>query len=339
MRRFIDERRGHLLGIAAAPPPRPPAEFPWSPCFGTTFELRFKTTWGSRDRADPFTGAVTVNLNGADQAVGPAGATAGWAGPQDQALLGVETAGVVTIMTMAPDSSIHGVTYWREPHRFVDGASWSIRGDRAAGWKEHAATAGAIKWSMPPGATEPERVIPIFAARIDLDEAGTEPGAAVSGRLYGRTIGPLLGIAEPKTAEEPAADLIINEVAARGRPRDWFELYNASGAPLALAGFMFADDLTDRRRRTPFPEGLSIAPGAYLRIELDADGWPGFALGRDEELGIWRTDGRLVAQVDWRDGESGRGLSYARVPDVTGPFRTVIAPTPGAPNARAGADE
>ena len=57
--------------------------------------------------------------------------------------------------------------------------------------------------------------------------------------------------------------------------------------------------------------------------------------GRDEELGIWTWYGRPVAQVDWQEGDSGRGMSYARVPDLTGPFRTVADPTPGAPNAGA----
>ena len=336
VRRFIAARRAELLPLAAGTPAvRPARAEPACLVEPTTFELRFRTTWGSKDSADPFTaGSVTGNRqNGVEQPAGPSGATAGLAGAQDQALLGVEAAGVVTLVVMAPDSSIHGVTFWKAPDRFVDGSRWTIDRRRWSRWTGRP-NGAAVKWSLPPGAAEPEHVSALNDVTIALDAAGTEPGAAVSGRLYGRTIGPLLGIAEPKTGAEPGAGLIINEVAARGAPRDWFELYNAGGAPLALAGFVFADDLTDRGRRTSFPAGLSIAPGAYLRIELDADGWPGFALGRDEELGIWQADGRLVAQVDWREGESGRGLSYARVPDVTGPFRTVIDPTPGAPNAR-----
>ena len=41
---------------------------------------------------------------------------------------------------------------------------------------------------------------------------------------------------------------------------------------------------------------MVIEAGEFLQIELDKDGWPGFALGRDEELGIWTADGTLVAQ-------------------------------------------
>ena len=65
---------------------------------------------------------------------------------------------------------------------------------------------------------------------------------------------------------------------------------------------------------------------------MDKDGWPGFALGRDEELGIWTADGTLVAQIDWEKGQADEGTSWARVPDITGDFQTVNTPTPGAPN-------
>ena len=65
---------------------------------------------------------------------------------------------------------------------------------------------------------------------------------------------------------------------------------------------------------------------------MDKDGWPGFSLGGDEELGIWTAEGSLVDSVDWADGQAGEGLSFARVPDITGDFQTVGSPTPGAPN-------
>ena len=62
---------------------------------------------------------------------------------------------------------------------------------------------------------------------------------------------------------------------------------------------------------------------------MDKEGWPGFALASDEELGIWLLDGTLVASVDWNEGQSGEGQSYTRVPDATGKFQTVGNPTPG----------
>ena len=112
----------------------------------------------------------------------------------------------------------------------------------------------------------------------------------------------------------------------------WFELYNASDGPIDLADFVMADDLTDESKRTSFPDGTVIEAGEFLQIELDKDGWPGFALGRDEELGIWTADGILVAQVDWEKEQADEGTSWARLPDITGEFQTVDTPTPGAPN-------
>ena len=126
--------------------------------------------------------------------------------------------------------------------------------------------------------------------------------------------------------------LVINEVAAKGDPLDWFELYNSTETAIALSAFVLADDLADPGKRVPFPSDMVLAPGAYLQIQLDKDGWPGFALGSDEELGIWTADGTLVAQVDWAEDQAGAGMSFARVPDVTGDFQTVSDPTPGAPN-------
>ena len=141
----------------------------------------------------------------------------------------------------------------------------------------------------------------------------------------------------PKPEGNPgtvAADtsLVINEVAAKGDPLDWFELYNASDEEIPLAGFVVSDDLKDAAKRVAFPDGLVVPQGGYLKIELAKDGWPGFALGGDEELGIWTVDGELVDEVDWDDGQAGEGMSYARVPDASGDFQTVGNPTPGAAN-------
>ena len=75
---------------------------------------------------------------------------------------------------------------------------------------------------------------------------------------------------------------------------------------------------------------------------MDTDNWAGFKLGGGEELGIWRlagseaegwsADGTLVAMVDWDEGDSGEGQSYARIPDGSGEFQTVGNPTPGTAN-------
>ncbi len=280
-------------------------------------------------------------LDGTEQGVGLSSVTTALAGPEEPALPGGrENLVVVTLMAMEVDSTIRGVTVWLEPRYFYGGARHRVdRRPPAPATRERQLS--AFTWSVRPGATKPENITPFRTFTLELHAAGLQPGAAVSGRFEGV----LWGSAEADApagvgpdGQPQAPGLIINEVAARGEPRDWFELYNASGAPLALADFVLADDLTDRSRRIPFLPDLRIEPGAYLRVELDSDRWPGFALGRDEELGIWTWYGRPVAQVDWREGDSGRGMSYARVPDLTGPFRTVASPTPGAPNAGAAID-
>ena len=165
-------------------------------------------------------------------------------------------------------------------------------------------------------------------------------GAAISGAFSG-VYGSAPSLSGGDGADARDADpsttpldvgLVINEVSAKGDPLDWFELHNASLVPIALDGFEMADSLTDAEKRVPFPAGTVIRPGAYMQFSLDSDGWPGFALGGDEELGIWLLDGTLVASVDWDEGQSGADQSYARVPDVTGRFETVETPTPGAAN-------
>ena len=175
----------------------------------------------------------------------------------------------------------------------------------------------------------------IAGGLLEIFEVGSEPGTVISGRLSGTLYGHE-GPSEPvdSVVQTPPASsgLVINEVAAKGDPLDWLELHNASDDPIDLSGYLLADDLEDPDKRVAFPPDTVLAPGAYLQVQLDKDGWPGFALGSDEEVGIWTTDGNLVGQVDWEDGQSGEEASFARVPDAHGEFRTAANPTPGEPN-------
>ena len=171
---------------------------------------------------------------------------------------------------------------------------------------------------------------------LEIIEVGSEPGTALSGRFSGTIFGhggPSEPVGGPVVQTAQAlSGLVINEVAAKGEPLDWLELHNASDAPIDLSGYLLADDLGDPDKRVAFPPDTVLAPGAYLQVRLDKDGWPGFALGSDEEVGIWTADGHLVDQVDWEDGQSGEGASFARVPDASGGFRTVAHPSPGRAN-------
>mgnify|MGYP001985910810 CR=1 FL=1 len=126
--------------------------------------------------------------------------------------------------------------------------------------------------------------------------------------------------------------LVLNEIAAKGEPLDWVELHNTSASAIDLSTLLVADDLDDEAKRVAFSEGTVIEPGAYLVVELDKEGWPGFALGGDEEFGIWTMEGVLVDSANWSTGFSGESGTYARVPDVTGPFVPGVEPPPGASN-------
>jgi hypothetical protein len=125
--------------------------------------------------------------------------------------------------------------------------------------------------------------------------------------------------------------LVINEVAAAGAPNDWFEVVNAGFTPVRLADYLFIDSgpIDDA---VPFDDGNVLAPGAYFVQEV-TDGGNGFKLGADEELHLFRiADGAMSDTVDWADGASPDGSSYARIPDITGSFQTVTPDTRGVPN-------
>ena len=230
----------------------------------------------------------------------------------------------ISIISLGPDAAIDILAVELPIDRMVSGANLPIDMDAVSGYR---------LW-LPSPDSPPEQFDLIGQGGVEFDEASAEPGARVAGRFYGTLFGFGGDAASEDGDDEAEAEiaLIINEVAAQGDPLDWFELYNASNERIDLADFVMADDLTDASKRTAFPAGTVIEAGAYLQIELDKDGWPGFALGRDEELGIWTADGTLVASIDWEKGQADEGTSFARVPDITGDFQTVSDPSPGAPN-------
>ena len=152
-------------------------------------------------------------------------------------------------------------------------------------------------WTIPAGAAAPDSFSPFTTGTLELSEAGTEPGAAIVGSFSG-SFGGIPSFPEDSYGTAAAdTGLVINEVAAKGDPLDWFELYNASGEGIALADFVVADDLKDAAKRVAFPAELVIPPGGYLKIELDKDGWARFRAG-------W---GRRVGHLDSGRRAGGRG--------------------------------
>ncbi len=327
VRQFIRKRRAELLeDLTPEPPEWPDAPPPADPdgLGSGSLEVRFETTWGSNESVNPLAEGrvVSMEVDGAELPAEDLAVVAGKASPDDKQLLpGVSDLASLVTFTVEADGSVRGVTVVTPRKLLVDGASLVVGRDTVAG----------VVWSIPAGG---ELSISLFyEGTLELSEAGFEAGAAISGSFSGAFGGPGGEYQDAAPAEDTAnAGLVINEVAAKGDPLDWFELYNASDSHLALANFTVADDLDDPGKRVAFPTGLVLAPGEYLQVEVDGEGWPGFALGSDEELGVWTAAGMLVDRVDWEEGESGEGMSYARVPDITGDFRTVDNPTPGAAN-------
>ena len=335
VRKFILKRRGEILAdLTPTPPEWPEPEVYVPPFAGSgTLEITFETTWGSNLSPNPL-GEGTINsllLNGSEESVEGVGIFAGHSSPEEGALLpGVDKPASIVVAGLNDDGSVSGMTLAVDLDLLAAGATLVIGAD---------AIAGGI-WSIPPGASAPDSFSPFTEGVLELSRAQATSGAAIAGTfsgVYGYALSPTGGDGPEGEGADPgttAVDvgLVINEIAAKGDPLDWFELHNPSPDPIALDGFEVADSLTDAGKRIAFPAGTTIQPGAYIQFRLDKDGWPGFALGGDEELGIWRLDGTHVDSVDWNEGQSSDGQSYARVPDGTGDFQTVDNPTPGAAN-------
>lgn len=123
--------------------------------------------------------------------------------------------------------------------------------------------------------------------------------------------------------------LVINEVAAGDTP-DWFEIVNVTNGPVQLDQFVYSDVKADFVKAKAFPT-VTLPAGAYYTQDVD-DTISGFKLGSDEELWIYRAaDQQLSDGVDWDQGSSPMGMSYAREPDTTGAF-TTMAQSKGLPN-------
>ena len=332
VRQFILKRRAEILDDLTPQPPEWPAPDQAATASdgleAGTVEVRFETSWGSNTSPDPLSeGEISyLAVDGTELPAGDLGVVVGHASAEETAGFGIGDAASLAVISVQPDGSLEGLTVVLPITRLTDGAMLTIGDDRIAGGV----------WSIPAGGSTLDSFTPFSEGVLRLSAASAEQGATVSGSfsgVFGGIPPPLPQGDEASSGAAPAdIGLVINEIAAQGDPLDWFELHNSSDSHLALANFVVADDLADAGKRVAFPPDLVIPPGGYLQVQLDTDGWPGFALGRDEELGIWTSEGVLVAEVDWDEGQADEGTSYARVPDGAGDFQTVGNPSPGAAN-------
>ena len=326
VRKFILKRRGEILAdLTPEPPewPEPEADIPLTAGSGT-LEITFQTTWGSNLSANPLEAGTisSLRLDGSEESVEGMGIFAGHSSPEERGLLPeIDQPASIVVASVDDDGSISGMTVAVDLDLLAAGATLVMGADAIAG----------VVWSIPPGASAPDRFSTFTEGTLELSAAGTTPGDPIAGTFSG-VYGYAASLTGGDSPDGEGAGLVINELAAKGDPLDWFELHNTSSDRIVLDGHEVADSLTDAGKRVAFPAGTTIGPGAYMQFSLDKDGWPGFALGGDEELGIWLLDGTLIDSVDWDDGHSPDGQSYARVPDATGDFQTVNNPTPSAAN-------
>jgi hypothetical protein len=172
-------------------------------------------------------------------------------------------------------------------------------------------------------------VVGCSEASTDRFADGRPTSATLDAGLFRDTGG--AGTSADAEEQEPLGPLVINEVAASGEPSDWFELCNRTDEPIALDGYSFTDDILARPGRAVFEPGLVVPARGYLQVFVSSER-NGFGLGRDEELGLHTLDELLVDAVDWADGESPAGGSFARSPDCEGAFVTQATATPATAN-------
>jgi len=149
-----------------------------------------------------------------------------------------------------------------------------------------------------------------------------------------------------------AMALVINELMAdntgsardqNGDDDDWIEIYNYSDSAVNIGGMYLTDNQSAAAGwRVPDnnPTVTTIAPKGFLLIWADGETdegtlHAGFKLGSDgENIRFFAADGKtLIDEVTF--GSQAENRSYGRMPDGSGNWQTLAAPTPGKPNSSA----
>ena len=141
----------------------------------------------------------------------------------------------------------------------------------------------------------------------------------------------------PKAANPPCGPAMnlavaVNEVMADPADGggDWIELYNGHDTMDAdLGGWSIANQVDATHE---IPAGTSLAPGGFLLLDQAT---LGFGFAADGAAQLVTPYGYVLDAADWADGDAPVGSSWGRLPDGSGPFKTLGAPTPGAPNQEA----
>ena len=185
------------------------------------------------------------------------------------------------------------------------------------------------------GAADIARVFRADGTTLVDSFARTEHAATTFGR-YPNGTGPFsLTTAATKGAANPVAvtplpSVRINEVESNGDATDWIEIVNAGTTAVDVSGWVLKDD--DDTRTLAIPANTTLAPGAYLAVDVDVKTTAGnFGLGGADSARLFLADGStLVDSYAWTTHAS---TTYGRCADTTGTFAATKAATKGAVNS------
>lgn len=151
----------------------------------------------------------------------------------------------------------------------------------------------------------------------------------------------------PNTPEKKNYPVVINELMAsneltikdpQGKYEDWVELYNTSDVAVNLDTCYLSDKI-DNPTKWRFPTGTIIEPKGYLMVwcdedSLDAGLHADFKLAKEGE-GVYLFTKEATGNVmldSTSFGELDKDVSWGRLPNGTGSFKSFTTPTPGGEN-------
>lgn len=131
-------------------------------------------------------------------------------------------------------------------------------------------------------------------------------------------------------ASDPDA-VKLNEIESNGDAvGDWVEITNTGDAPVNVSGWKLRDAAADH----PFavvPDNTVLAPGGFFWLYTEFPP-PGFGLGVDDSVTLFRADGTTVVDTHaWSGGHA--ATTYGRCADGTGEWQVTTAATKGSANA------
>jgi hypothetical protein len=137
--------------------------------------------------------------------------------------------------------------------------------------------------------------------------------------------------------------LVLNEIAPKGFPEDWIELYNNGSETIPLCAVFIGQDYDGitppgAGDRYTFGPG-ELAAGQYKVIHGVSDFSFGLSKDTPERVTLFAPDGVVLDDTAWTASvptQYTESDTWARIPNGTGAFKRVASPTQGAANVDTG---